>query len=97
MADVSIDYSALERIASEAKGLQAQFDEMLKSLKSLVDDLGEQWQGAGKTEFVAAYNNLKPKLSTISSTLGGYETALKGAVNLELKADTGSATTFKHI
>lgn len=97
MADVSIEYSTLESIASEAKGLQVQFDEMRNSLKSLVNELGGQWQGAGKVEFIAAYNNLKPKLSTISSTLGGYQTALKGTVSLELQADTGIAMTFKSI
>ena len=97
MADVSIDYSTLETIASKAKGLQVQFDEMREALKSLVDDLGGQWQGAGKTEFLAAYSNLKPKLNTISTTLGGYETALKGAVNYELKTENATATTFKSI
>lgn len=97
MADVSIEYSTLETIASKAKELQTQFDEMRNSLKSLIDDLGGQWQGAGKTEFLAAYSNLKPKLNTISTILGGYETALKGAVNYELKTENSTATTFKSI
>lgn len=97
MADVSIDYGMLESIASKAKSLQSQFDEMRESLKSLVDDLGGQWQGAGKAEFLAAYSNLKPKLNTISTTLGGYETALKGAVNYELKTESSTASNFKSI
>ncbi len=97
MADVSIDYGMLESIAAEAKGLQAQFDEMQKTLKSLVDDLGGQWHGVGKAEFLAAYSSLKPKFNTISATLGGYETALKGAVNYELKTESSIATTFKSI
>ena len=97
MADVSIQYGTLTQIAAEAKTLQSQFDDMQKALKSLVDNLGEQWQGSGKVEFVSAYNNLKPKLSTISSALGGYEAALKGAVNLELTAEKQTSLTFKSI
>ena len=95
MADVSINYGTLESIGSKAKSLQVQFDEMCSSLRSLVNELGGQWQGAGKAEFISAYNNIKPKLNAISSILGGYEVALKGAVNLELQSERQTATTFK--
>ena len=68
-ADFSMNYDSMELLAAEVIHMQMDFDEMCKTLDSLVESLNGQWQGSAQKEFAVAYSNLKPELDTISKTL----------------------------
>ena len=97
MIDLIIRYSTVSRIGAEAERQQERFKEMRKSLDTLVDSLEVQWNGAGRTEFEAAYNKVKPVLKDVSSLLRKYTKELKTVVDSEQALEKQNADAYKSI
>lgn len=74
--DFSMDYSSMESLASDVVNMQTDFEEMCKSLESLVESLEGQWQGSAQKEFAIAYSKLKPQLDSISDVLKHFSERL---------------------
>lgn len=96
-ADIAMDYSALETLVSEINSINADFREMCKELDSLACSLDGIWQGQAKTEFATSYNQLRPKLDSISSVLNKYSDEITNAANNEMNLEAQSRIAINHI
>ena len=92
--DVSMTYSSVLDIARAIDNKRLDFNGMCGTLKNLVDNLSNQWEGTAKREFLTAYNKIEPKLKLISETMEQYSKEIRKAVSEEQQQDALTAGTF---
>lgn len=92
-----MDYSALESLVSEVNSLNEDFKEMCAELDSLARSLEGIWQGKAQAEFAESYNQLRPKLDSISLILKKYSDEITKAANNEIGLEAQSSNLMNHI
>lgn len=93
--DVGMDYGAMGKLASQVETAQTDFTEMCKNFDSLVSSLDGQWQGKAQKEFSSAYEKLRPKLKTISTTLESYAKSIRDTAANEAALESESAKNYE--
>lgn len=96
-ADFAMGYDSVKQLAKEIGDIHHDFAGMIQTLGNLVDSLDGQWVGTAHDEFVAAYKKLRPKLNTISSVMGNYETAIRKGSDRQFEVDNDLARRYKGI
>lgn len=91
MADISMDYSAVEGFADEVSQMQLQLEEMLDSLEVLVNSKSGSWKGKAHQKFVSSYQSLEPKLRDICDGLDGYASQIRKAAADQADVDKTTA------
>lgn len=96
-ADFVMDYESVTILAKEITQAQADFENLLVNLDSLVETMSGRWKGKAQVEFATAYSDLKPKLEIVSTVLENYATALSAAVSNEASLEEAGVNTYSNM
>lgn len=96
-ADFAMQYESVKRLAKQIGDLHRDFAGMIHTMDNLVDSLDGQWVGTAHDEFVAAYKKLCPKLKSISSVMGNYESAIRKGSDKQFEVDNDLSKRYKSI
>lgn len=96
-ADFAMGYDSVKQLAKEIGDIHHDFAGMIQTLGILVDSLDGQWVGTAHDEFVAAYKKLRPKLNTISSVMGNYESAIRRGSDRQFEVDNDLSKRYRGI
>ena len=91
MADISMNYAALESAASKITSAESELDSLISKLTSVIDTLGDGYQGQSYQAFKNAWEESKPTMTRIKEAVGAFAPALNEAATKqqELEGETG--------
>ena len=91
MADITMNYAALESAASKITSAESELESLISNLTSVIGTLGDGYQGQSYQAFKNAWEESKPTMTRIKEAVGAFAPALRDAATKqkELEGETG--------
>ena len=79
MADVKMTYTAMEENANKVQQHKEEFDSMITGMTNVIATLRGSWEGPAMVAFENAFEEVRPKLNSLSVLLDNFRKELAQA------------------
>lgn len=88
MADLKVNYESMNEAANKIAAAEGELDSLISNLTYVANCLGEDNQGQFYQSFISAWEETKPRLEAMKTTVGEYAPKLINAAGTIQVADT---------
>ena len=95
MADtIKVDFGAISNLAGQVDAQVHQIESQLETLKSAIQKLGMEWEGAANESFQAVQNNWNQSADDLNQVLARIATAVHAAHDAYQTTESKNTSTW---
>ena len=97
VADVAMDFAAMEALAKSISTKRKELEQMLNEMDKLVDGAANKWRGKAHQRFSSTYQSIEADLRRVVDSLEKYQKAIEDSKICTKDTDTNSAKSISNI
>jgi WXG100 family type VII secretion target len=95
MANIKVSSENLTAVSGQLSSGASELQGTLAQLRSLVDSMGGEWEGAGSTAFTELYSEFNTAGIQLNESLVGISSMLSKAANYYAESESNVANAFR--